>query len=68
MSVERGEVEQMIEAARVQISTELARALSGLEALLRDELHEELVEITRRIDGVHTGAIRALTASIKRRK
>ncbi len=67
MSVTRRELERMLAAERRATTEHIARAIGELEATLRDELHEELVAITRRIDGVHQRALRQATAAIRKR-
>ncbi len=67
MTVSRSEVERMIERSRRETVDAVTRALEALEAELRDDLHTELVAITRRIDAVHAKALRVLTRNIERR-
>ncbi len=67
MTVSRREVERMLASSRRETLNAVELALKALEAELRDDLHTELVAITRRIDAVHAKALRALTRNIERR-
>lgn len=61
---------ELVELVREEVAVQLAElgaAYMDAIAELRDELHEEIVGLDRRLTEVHEKALRALTDSIQQR-